>query len=406
MQNIGAPRLLVAPELIKHEHAFIPIEPGFHRHRGHQMSIIQGECKSMDTTSRTVTVELYNKDAQNRCSQVVKRASKIITPTTAESLPNPKVQTIPYHALFMCTGSSADSELLSLHGPHLNTIGALNTAHARIAQAKSIVVCGGGCSGVETAGQLATFLNYRYQGPFRRRVKNPKQIILITGSNRCLPGLKDKVGKKAEQILRKEGVQIRHNVRVSGVKEDFDLTGQTKIDLDDDTSIIADVFLPCTGVSPNSAYVPAELKDEKGYVRTNGASMRVDGAGPRVYSIGDVASYSQNYVLDVYAAVPVAMHNLLNDLIAHELRLASPYGGNQDKIDALEDEVYVQRHVDSQLCPISRFGGVGILMDMSIPAPMVHLLKGHDYRVCKAAMVVVNGGNPYAIKTAIGNKYE
>ncbi|KAK4544175.1 hypothetical protein LTR36_004385 [Oleoguttula mirabilis] len=404
--NIGAPRALVAPDLIKHEDAFIPIEPGFHRHRGHQFTIIQGECVAMDTSARSVTIELIGNTAQKRCSQINKRGSKMLSSISTEFEVSTKVQTILYHALLMCTGSSANSDLLSLHGPHYNTMGALNAFHGKVAQAKSIVVCGGGCSGVETAGQLATFLNYTRRWGVARKVKTPKQVILITGSDRCLPKLKPAISAKAEKMLRKLGVDIKHNIRVIAVKEDFDLTGQCKIELSDDTSTIADVYVPCTGVYPNSGYVPQELKDAKGYVRTNGATMRVDAAGLRTYSIGDVASYSQNYVLDVYAAVPVVMHNLLNDLVAHELRLASPYGGNQDKIDELEDEVYIQRHVDSQLCPISRFGGVGMLMDKIIPAPMVHMLKGHDYRVCKASMVVVNGGNPYAIKTALGNKYE
>ncbi|TKA71297.1 hypothetical protein B0A55_07588 [Friedmanniomyces simplex] len=407
--NIGAPRALVAPDLIKHDDAFIPIEPGFHRHRGHQFTIIQGSCTEMDPEKRTVTVELIGTQAQKRCSQVNKRASKAISPAPEIDilpLPDAKVQTIPYHALILATGSSAHSELLSLHGPHFNTVGALNAFHAKVAAAKSIVVCGGGCSGVETAGQLATFLNYTGRWPFRKRVKLPKQIILFTGSSRCLPALTPKMGKQAEAQLKRLGVDVRHHIRVLDVKEDFDLTGQTNIVLSDETSIIADLYMPCTGVGPNSAYVPEQMRDEKGYIRNNAATMRVDLAGPRIYAVGDVATYSQNYVLDVYAAVPVLMHNLLNDLLAHELRLASPYGGNQEEIDALEDEVYVQRHVDSQLCPLTRFGGVGMLMDKVIPKPMVHLLKGHDYRVCKARMVTVNGGNPYAIKTALGNKYE
>ncbi|KAI7166180.1 hypothetical protein KC316_g7831 [Hortaea werneckii] len=354
--NIGAPRALVGPGLIKHEDAFIPIEPGFHRHRGHQFTIIQGECKTMDKDARTVTVELIGSTAQRRCSQVTKRLSKATSPVSPAGSNNPKIQTIAYHALIMC--------------------------------------------------QLATFLNYSSHFPVRRRIKNPKKIFLITGSDRCLPLLKPKVGQKAEKMLKNLGVEIKHNIRVTGVKEEFDLTGQSKLEFSDDTEMITDLYIPCTGVGPNSQYAPASIRDARDYILTNGETMRVDAAGPRTYCIGDVASYSYNYVLDVYAAVPVVMHNLLNDLIAHELRLASPYGGNQEKIDALTDEVYVQRHVDSQLCPISRFGGVGILMDKSIPRYMVHRLKGHDYRVCKASNVVVNGGNPYAIKTAMGNKYE
>jgi hypothetical protein len=88
--------------------------------------------------------------------------------------------------------------------------------------------------------------------------------------------------------------------------------------------------------------------------------------------------------------------NLLKDLIAHEMRLASPYGRNQDAIDALEDKVYVRRDKDSQLCPVTRFGGVGVLTGLALPSLLVHKMKGSDYRVRKAARVVVDGGNPYA----------
>jgi NADH dehydrogenase FAD-containing subunit len=185
-------------------------------------------------------------------------------------------------------------------------------------------------------------------------------------------------------------------VRVTSAKEDFDLTGQVKVELEDETSLIVDAHIPCTGVSPNSAFAPPALLDEGGYIKTNGSTCRVDEAGPRVYALGDVASFSQNYTLDAYAAVPVVQANLLKDLIVHELRLASPYGGNQDAIDALEDRVYVRREKDSQLCPVTRFGGVGVLTGLALPSLLVHKMKGSDYRVRKAARVVVDGGNPYA----------
>ena len=415
--NIGAPRALVKPGLIKHDdlvrilldqhifgngansQQFIPIEPGFHRHRGHNFSIIQGEAIALDLSARTVTLELIGSTAQKRASQINKRPSKLIAQPTATQ--TPKIQTIGYHALIMATGSSAHSDLFSLHGPHLSTVGALNAFHDRVAAAKSIIVCGGGCSGVETAGQLATFLNYSSHWPIKKRVKRPKKIILISGSDRCLPAHQPKVGMKAEKMLKKLAVEIRHGVRVIAAKEGFDLTGQTKVELNDDTSLIADLYVACTGVVPNSSFVPVELKDSEGYIRTNPPTMRVDEAiaGPRIYAIGDCASYSQNYILDVYAAVPVLMHNLLNDLLAHEYHLASPYGGNKDKIDELEDQVYQQRSVDLQLCPISRFGGVGILMNYLLPKLMVWGLKGHDYRINKANRVVVDGGNPYAAKS-------
>ena len=99
------------------------------------------------------------------------------------------------------------------------------------------------------------------------------------------------------------------------------------------------------------------------------------------------------------------MQNLLNDLLAYEYHLTSPYGGNQDNIDELIDDEYKVRAVDSQLCPISRYGGVGMLVGLGVPRGMgwvVHLFKGRDYRVGKAVGVVRDGGNPYAVR----GKYE
>ncbi|KAK4621314.1 Oxidoreductase phnG [Fulvia fulva] len=404
--NIGAPRALVKGGLIKHEDTFIPIEPGFVRHRGHDWTIVQGKAIDWDPEDRSVKIECLNLEAQKRCSYLLpKRGSKAFdTNASVSSLPT--VQSLPYHALIITTGTSAHSDLLSLHGPHLHTADALNAFHRKVAAAKSIVVCGGGTSGVEVAGQLATLLNYKsHIGPFKTKVPNPKSITLITGSDRCLPGVPNpKVGTIAEKSLLKLGVEIRHNVRVTDAKEWFDQTGATRIDLSDNTQLIADVYIACTGVGPNSAFVPTYLKDDKGYIAMNHKTMRVDAAGDRVYAIGDVASYSYNYVPDVYAAVPVVMHNLLNDLIAHELSVSNPYGGNDDYIEQLVDEEYVQRENDSQLCPISRYGGAGMLLGNVLPKVMVHLLKGHDYRVCKAKGVVVNGGNPYATPIP-GNKY-
>lgn len=402
--NIGAPRALVRGGLLKHEDTFIAIEPGFQRHRGLPYTIIQGKAVNVDPTYKTVEIDLFDYEAQRRCSYLLPERDRHGLNPSDPASKLPSKQILPYHALILCTGTSAHSDLLSLHGPHLETANALNRFHAQVTQAKSIVVVGGGTSGVEVAGQLATFLNYKRHIPFPVRVKNPKKVILITGGDRCLPGLAPNYGTQAEKMLRKLGVEVKHNVRVSKAQEWFDQTGATRVDLSDETQIIADVYVACTGVAPNSHYAPPHMKDEHGYITTNGKTMRCDTAGERVYSVGDVASYSQNYVPDVYNAVPVVMHNLLNDLLKYELQLASPYGGNDDKIESLVDETYAQRTKDSQLCPVSRFGGVGILMGMKLPAPMVHVLKGHDYRVCKAKFVVVDGGNPYAAPVP-GAKY-
>lgn len=393
--NIAAARALAKPALVEDNDLFIPIEDALHRHRGHNFSVVQGEAIAMDCSAHTVTVELIGSTAQKRMSQINKRTSRVFT--GPQGIQSPKVQTIAYHALIMATGTSADSELLSLHGPHLNTLGALNAFHARLAVAKSIIVCGGGCSGVEIAGQLATHLDYRTHWPFRKHIKHPKQIILITGNDRCLPRLHPKLGAKAEKKLKKLGVDIRHDVRVIAAKQDFDLTGATKVELNDHTSLIADMYIPCTGLTPNTDYTPLSIKDADGYILTNSSTLRCNeaDAGPRVYAVGDCTAGSRKCIQDVYAAVPALMENLLNDLLAHEYRLASPYGGNQDKIDELRDSSYHLQSVQTMLCPISRFGGVGTWKGRAVPGWLVHSVKGRDLMLRKKTRVVERGLCPY-----------
>jgi hypothetical protein len=185
--NIGAPRALVTLGLIKQDDLFIPIEPGFQRHKGLPYTIIQGRAVTWDNSARTIEIELLSTAAEKRYSQLSTTGGAQNRKSNDPLSDAPRTQTIPYHALILATGSSAHSNLLSLHGPHTDTVAALTSIHSKLAAAKSIIVCGGGTSGIETAGQLATYLNYTRHWPIRRLKPSPKKIILITGSDSCLP---------------------------------------------------------------------------------------------------------------------------------------------------------------------------------------------------------------------------
>lgn len=403
--NIGAPRALVRPGLMKIEDQFINIEPGFYEgdskqtNRVKNLNIIQGRCVSMDAASRTVSIECTDPVAQTRLASISPKNAGY-RPQVGKVGDLPVVQALPYHALIMCTGTSARSELLSLHGNYTRTASALDRIHAQIQKGKSIVVCGGGCSGVEVAGQLATYLNYKRHFPFRIKSENPKQITLLSGGDRLLKEIaelgKPEVSKKAERLLTKLGVVVKHGIRVKSTESWFDQTGATRITFEDGTQHITDVYIDCTGVEPNSDYAPESIKTSDGYINTNTKTMRVDTAGERVYAIGDVASYSQNYVLDVYHGIPIVMQNLLNDLLIYQWKSAAPYADHSEKIAKLEQEEFQPSPKNSQICPITKFGGVGILAGLTLPQLGVHYLKGRNYVVHKAKKVVVDGGNPYS----------
>jgi NADH dehydrogenase FAD-containing subunit len=346
--NVAAPCAVVSPNLLQDGRLFIPIEQALHRHRAHNPTFIQGEATALDTSARTITIHVIGATARKRASVVNKRKSVVLPESSAGQ--EDKIQTITYHALIIAVGSSAHSDMLSLHGPHLAALGALNAFHSHLdlTNTHTIVVAGGGCSGVEIAGQLAI----SQRQPMRR-------IVLICGGEGCLPAARNmKMSTKAERKLERLGVEIMHNVRVVAAREDSSPPGQTCVQLSNGSSIFADLFIPCTGVEPNTTFLPTRMKNKDGYIDTD-ASLRVGeaAAGPRVYAIGDCASYSRNCLQDVYDAVPVLVKNLLNDLLAHEYQLTSRDHLNHDHAGTLQDAVYVQQEKQSMLVPIGRYGG-------------------------------------------------
>lgn len=56
----------------------------------------------------------------------------------------------------------------------------------------------------------------------------------------------------------------------------------------------AGVYVPAYRVQPNTSWLPNALLDQKEDFKTKDRTLPVDAAGPRVYALGDVASYSSH----------------------------------------------------------------------------------------------------------------
>lgn len=211
--NIAAPRALVSAELVPFEKMFSPIMKSFEHYSPDEFVFTQGTAGLVDTALRQVTTTLTNR------ANVDHRES-IISKTTEKTFPKSKgstVRTLKYHVLMFATESSADSPLLSLHGPHEKTQAALGGFHKRLRNANSVVVVGGGASGVETAGQLAVYFNDTPPKSLLARLRirkapdplacdpppKPKTITLISGHEWLFPNLAPTYGKKVKKKLRR-----------------------------------------------------------------------------------------------------------------------------------------------------------------------------------------------------------
>ena len=299
------------------------------------------------------------------------------------------VETLGYYALVIATGGRAASPMLGMHKDEALVKEAWGKFRAALGEAKSIVIAGGGPAGIETAGELGEFLNGR-AGWFKERLENPKvPITVVSADPKILPVLRPAIARQAEKYLAKVGVTVIKNVKVEevtpegtgkgdGTAEGLEqITQPATVRLSNGESIECDLYIPATGLLPNTGFLPGDLLTEKGYVDTNPTTLRVDKAGPRVYTVGDVGSYTRGGIVDIYDAVPVAMVNMKRDLLY--------FAAAADGVDAEKtpikgkDKPYKPNLKETQIVPIGRSKGVGAIFGWRLPSIMVWAIKGRDY---------------------------
>lgn len=349
--RVASPRAAASYELMPNSKTFHDIAAGFKQYSPDVFAFVQGKATSLDTTERTVTV---------------KRTEG------AE-------ETISYHALILATGTKTYAPQLSLQGgSHQEIQTALSDMHTQLKSAKSIVVAGGGPAGVETAGEIGEFLNGAPGFFSSKLAKLNVPITLYTGGDKLLPILRPAISKQAQALLERVGVNVVYNTKITGTEKLG--SGKTKVVFESGKETECDLYIPAMGVIPMSEYVPKDLLTDKGYVKTNETTLRVDGAGPRVFAVGDVGSYTRGGVIDIFDAIPVVLTNLKRDLLAaHSDPNAKPKGG---------DRPYKANRSETQLVPVGQSKGVGAFNGNKLPSVMVWGIKGRDYMSGTATQIV------------------
>ena len=91
---------------------------------------------------------------------------------------------------------------------------------------------------------------------------------------------------------------------------------QEVLTLSDGTTKKVDVYIEATGDRPNSKFVPAAWLNEKGFVKNDPQTLRLDVAGVQnVYAFGSVGSYSDGSVLDTKFALKPVLESIKLDLL-------------------------------------------------------------------------------------------
>ena len=343
----GCPRALISDDMFDQSHFFVSVPKQFEQYPKESFRFIQGTVTQLDHNDRTVTFKPLGASPER----------------------------LSFHALVIATGASTPSPLLSFNKDENLLRASWAAFREALPSAKSIVIAGGGPTGVETAGELGEYLNGR-AGYLTSRPASPKvAITVVTASPRILSLLRPSIAEKAERMLAKVGVTVVKNTRVTKVVpetsgSESNIATRTTVYLDTLKTLDADMYIPAHGMIFNTSFVSPELLTSDGRVETNPSTLRVDKAGPRIYAVGDVASAARPAIHNLLAEIPVLSANIKRDLLLD--------AGVKEGLVGKE-RVFAEDKKETQLVPIGRSKGVGAAGGWALPSWAVWLIKGRDY---------------------------
>ncbi len=185
-------------------------------------------------------------------------------------------------------------------------------AEGRTASPLQFVVIGGGPTGVELAGTLAEIARHALNHEFRNIDPKQSRILLIEGGPRVLPAYSEELSRKAEDQLRRLGVEVRTSHMVTGIEPGAVWTGNQKIS--------SPVILWAAGVaaSPLGRKLHAPL-DRAGRVLVQ-PDLSLPGH-TEVFVIGDLAALpdENGKMLPGVAQVAIQQGNWVAETIARDL---------------------------------------------------------------------------------------
>ena len=342
----ACPRALISDEFFDQSKLFVDTTKQFEQYPKENFQFIHGTASEVNHTNRVVSIAINGGGSQN----------------------------LNYHTLVVATGSSTPSPLLSINRDEDYIRNSWKSFRAALPTAKTIVIAGAGPAGIETAGELGEYLNGK-AGMFSEKLTNPKvKITVLTSGDKILPILRDSLAKKAEEMLAKVGVTIVRNSKVKSLSPEgagtTDPASKATITLEDGNTMEADLYIPATGMTPNTSFLDKSLLTADGRVDTNAQTLRVEKAGVRVYAVGDVGSFARPAVHNIFAAVPVVSRNIKKDLLLDSGKQVAEVG---------EDKIFKEDTRETQLVPIGKSGGVGAVMGYFLPSFLVWAIKGRDY---------------------------
>jgi NADH dehydrogenase FAD-containing subunit len=180
----------------------------------------------------------------------------------------------------------------------------------------TFVLVGGGPTGVEMAGAIATLVRTTLQSEFRRIDPSMARIVLVDRGNRVLGTFSEDLSKAAKTRLEKLGVEVRLGQGVDQIDEHGVIAGGERI--------ASKTVIWTAGVTPSPAgkWLGVET-DHSGRVRIQG-DLTVPGHS-EILVVGDTASLDQDgKPLPGVAQVAIQQGRYAGKLIRSRITGSSP----------------------------------------------------------------------------------
>ncbi|XP_018621535.1 ferroptosis suppressor protein 1 [Scleropages formosus] len=221
-------------------------------------------------------------------------------------------QEVHYTHLILCTGSDGPFPgKANTESSYRAAIQKYEDIVKEVQQADSVLVIGGGSTGVEMAAEVKT--------------EYPEKKVVLIHSHVTLadPELLPSVRKQAQEVLLEKRVELLLGQKVSNLSElQFNVTQKNMtVQTDKGEKILTDLVICCTGNRINSAAYVSSLGEclvENGALKVN-EHLQVVGHD-NIYAVGDCANLNEPklaYHAGLHAGVAVA--NIINSLTGKPL---------------------------------------------------------------------------------------
>lgn len=163
----------------------------------------------------------------------------------------------------------------------------------------TVVVVGGGPTGVEMAGALAELAKRVLRTDFRHIDPASARVILIESGDVVLDHMGAYLGHQAQDCLRKMGVEVRTNVRVDDMREGW-------VHLNDGREIHTANIIWAAGVGANPLTRQLDVpQDRAGRIQVE-PDLSLPGH-PEVFAIGDLVSLQDGHGNPIPGVSPAAI---------------------------------------------------------------------------------------------------